>query len=154
VPDTTCYPRPLQEHVPLLVGGGGERRTLRLAARYADACNVRGDLDTVRHKAQVLRQHCADVGRDPGEVAVTHLTTALGGTSDRRVAALVDRSRPRQRTAEWYAASVNAGTVADQVGRLRALADVGVGEVMVRLPDIAAEGAVERMGEVVQAFRQ
>ena len=43
VPETMCYPRPLQERVPLLVGGGGERRTLRLAARYADAANVFGD---------------------------------------------------------------------------------------------------------------
>ena len=43
VPEAICYPRPLQEHVPLLVGGQGERRTLRLVARYADACNLRGD---------------------------------------------------------------------------------------------------------------
>ena len=44
VPEALCYPRPLQEHVPIMVGGGGERRTLRLAARYADAANVFGDV--------------------------------------------------------------------------------------------------------------
>ena len=53
------YPRPLQEHVPIVLGGGGERRTLRLAARYADAANVLGDLPTVARKAAVLRAHCA-----------------------------------------------------------------------------------------------
>ena len=50
--------------VPIIVGGGGERRTLRLAAQYADAANVMGDLATVRRKRDVLREHCAAVGRD------------------------------------------------------------------------------------------
>ncbi len=62
VPEAVCYPRPLQEHVPVLVGGGGERRTLRLAARYADAANVMGDISAVRHKAEVLRSHCRREG--------------------------------------------------------------------------------------------
>ena len=43
MPETLCYPRPLQEHVPILVGGSGEKRTLQLAGRYADACNIFGD---------------------------------------------------------------------------------------------------------------
>ncbi|CAN5802785.1 LLM class F420-dependent oxidoreductase [soil metagenome] len=52
-------------HPPILVGGGGERRTLRLVAQYADACNVFGtDPEKLRHKFEVLRRHCADVGRD------------------------------------------------------------------------------------------
>ena len=66
VPEAICYPRPLQEHIPILVGGSGERRTLRLVARYADACNLFGDAATVRHKVDVLHRHCADVDRDPG----------------------------------------------------------------------------------------
>ena len=52
LPDTAGYPRPLQERVPIVLGGGGERRTLRLAARYADAANVLGDLPTVARKAE------------------------------------------------------------------------------------------------------
>ena len=79
VPETLCYPRPLQDHVPLVVGGGGEQRTLRLAARYADAANVMGGLDVVRRKAAVLRRHCLDHGRDPAEVALSHLSTVAGG---------------------------------------------------------------------------
>ena len=96
VPEAVCYPRPLQEHVPIVVGGGGERRTLRLAAQYADAANVLGDLATVRRKAAVLREHCAAVGRDRRRC--THLSTALVGEDDRHVAELVDARRPRGRS--------------------------------------------------------
>jgi len=154
VPETLCYPRPLQEHVPLLVGGGGERRTLRLAARHADAANVFGDAATVRHKTGVLRAHCRDAGRDPAEVTMTHLSTALVGADDRHLAEQVEARRPRNRSAATYAASVNAGTVQDHVGRFRELAEAGAGEVMVRLPDIADPGALERMASVISAFRR
>src|SRR4029079_625024 len=89
VPEAICYPRPLQEHIPILVGGQGERRTLRLVARYADACNLRGDPASVRHKADVLAAHCAEVGRDPSTVRVTHLSTALVGRDQEDVERLV-----------------------------------------------------------------
>jgi F420-dependent oxidoreductase-like protein len=154
VPDTTCYPRPLQDRIPIVVGGGGEHRTLRLTARYADAGNVFGDAAAVRHKVAVLRAHCEGAGRDPDHVAMTHLSTALVGDDDAEVRSLVDRLRPRQRDAAWYAASVNAGTVADHVGRFRELAEAGAGEVMVRLADLTDAGPVERMGRVIAAFRE
>jgi F420-dependent oxidoreductase-like protein len=150
VPDTTCYPRPLQEHVPIIVGGGGERRTLRLAARYADAANVFGDAAAVRHKAAVLRAHCAEAGRD---VELTHLSTALVGADDAQVAELVDRLRPRRQDPGRYAAAVNAGTVADHVGRFRELAEAGAAEVMIRLPDLTDPAPLERMAKVIAAFR-
>ena len=153
VPEALCYPRPLQEHVPLLVGGAGERRTLRLAARHADAANVFGDLATVRRKGAVLRAHCEDVGRDPAAVELTHLTTVLVGDDDAHVARLVERHRPRTRSAERYAATVHAGTVADHARRLAALAEVGVSEVMVRLVDVVDPGSVARMGAVIAALR-
>ena len=153
VPEAMCYPRPLQDRVPILLGGSGERRTLRLAAQYADASNVFGNPATVRHKAQVLRAHCADVGRDPAEVALTQLSTALVGTDDAHVRALVDRLRPRQQDPAAFAVAVNAGTVADQVGRFRELAEAGASEVMVRLPDLTDAEPVERMGAVIAAFR-
>src|ERR1035441_4269854 len=51
--------------IPILVGGSGERRTLALVAKYADACNLFGDLPTIRHKLEVLDRHCAAVGLDP-----------------------------------------------------------------------------------------
>src|SRR5205823_5582351 len=74
VKETICYPRPLQQRVPILIGGSGERRTLRLVARYADACNLFGDPDTVRHKVEVLHRHCEAVERDPSEIRVTQLS--------------------------------------------------------------------------------
>jgi F420-dependent oxidoreductase-like protein len=153
LPESLCYPRPLQERIPIIVGGNGERRTLRLAARYADAANVFGDVDTVRHKAAVLRRHCADVGRDPTAVALTHLSTVLVGDDDAHVADLVERLRPRRTPAARYEASVNAGTVSDHIGRFRELAEAGVREAMIRLPSLTDATPVRRMAPVIAAFR-
>jgi len=61
--------------IPIMVGGGGERSTLRLVARYADACNVFGGPDMLRHKFDVLREHCADVGRDYDTIEKTNLSS-------------------------------------------------------------------------------
>lgn len=67
-------PRPIRpQGIPILVGGGGERRTLALVARYADACNLFGDLATIKHKLGVLERHCDAVGRDPASITKTRL---------------------------------------------------------------------------------
>ena len=71
VDDVTIEPKPVQSPLPLLVGGGGEKVTLRIAARYADEWNVWGDVDTLKPKMAVLDGHCADVGRDPAEIQRT-----------------------------------------------------------------------------------
>jgi F420-dependent oxidoreductase-like protein len=68
-------PKPIRGRIPILIGGGGEKRTLRLVAQYGDACNLFGDPDAVRHKLDVLERHCADVGRDPAEITKTVLLT-------------------------------------------------------------------------------
>jgi len=76
-------PRPVRPGGPkIMIGGGGEKRTLRLVAKYADLCNVTGDAATLAHKVAVLRRHCAEVGRDPAEVAVTWMTPLILTTSD------------------------------------------------------------------------
>ena len=64
-------PPPIQSHLPLLIGGGGERRTLRTVAKYADMCNLGGGFENVKHKDEVLRRHCAEVGRDESEIERT-----------------------------------------------------------------------------------
>jgi alkanesulfonate monooxygenase SsuD/methylene tetrahydromethanopterin reductase-like flavin-dependent oxidoreductase (luciferase family) len=64
-------PPPVQRHLPIMIGGSGEKKTLRSVARYADMWNAMGTVDTMRHKIEVLRQHCSDVGRDPGEIVFT-----------------------------------------------------------------------------------
>jgi F420-dependent oxidoreductase-like protein len=66
-------PRPLRGGIPILVGGGGERRLLALVARYADACNLFGDVETIRHKLEVLDRHCEAIGRDPATITKTRL---------------------------------------------------------------------------------
>ena len=95
VPEAACYPRPLQERVPIIVGGQGERRTLRLVAERADGCNLFGDPAKVRAKLAVLHAHCADVGRDPAEIEVTHLSTALAGADGGRGGDADGRAAPR-----------------------------------------------------------
>jgi len=70
--ETLCSPAPVSQPRPrILIGGGGERKTLRLVAQYADACNFFGGRDEVAHKLDVLRRHCDDVGRDLNEIEVT-----------------------------------------------------------------------------------
>lgn len=73
--ETICSPEPVSSPRPrILVGGSGERKTLRLVARYADACNLFAtDPDEVAHKLEVLDRHCADAGRDPADVQRTIL---------------------------------------------------------------------------------
>jgi len=72
VRDAYNSPRPVRGSIPVLVGGGGEKRTLDLVARYADACNVfAGDPAAVRHKFDVLDRHCERIGRNPAEIAKT-----------------------------------------------------------------------------------
>lgn len=153
VPEAMCYPRPIQAHVPLLVGGSGERRTLRLAARYADACNVFGEPDVVRHKIEVLRAHCRDADRDPEEVQVTHLTDVLVGWDRTEVDERVASRKPARMSAERFAARVHAGTVDDHVARFRAFASVGVQQAIVSLADLTGPEEVERFGAVIERFR-
>jgi F420-dependent oxidoreductase-like protein len=76
--ETLCHPRPLSEpHPPILIGGMGEKQTLRLVAQYADACNLfaRMGEETVRRKLDVLKAHCERLGRDYDEIEKTTLNT-------------------------------------------------------------------------------
>ncbi len=133
LPETTAYPRPVHD-VPVIVGGAGERRTLRIAARLGDACNV--PVDAVEHKAAVLRRHCEEVGRDPAEVAVTVLDLPVVGRDRDDVWERVERLRGRT-AAATYARRHHAGTPAQHRGRYAELADAGVSTVFTALPDLA-----------------
>ena len=132
----TCYPRPLQERVPILVGGSGERRTLRLVARHADACNLFGDPETVRHKLGVLNEHCAVEERDSATIEVTHLAPG------RVIAATESRDGP------------GAATVEEHIGRYRELAEAGIQTAIVGLSDADGGESVSRFGDVIAAFRR
>jgi alkanesulfonate monooxygenase SsuD/methylene tetrahydromethanopterin reductase-like flavin-dependent oxidoreductase (luciferase family) len=64
-------PRPIQDHLPIMIGGGGEQKTLRIVARHADLWNVFGTPETVARKDEILRRHCAEIGRDQAEIERT-----------------------------------------------------------------------------------
>jgi F420-dependent oxidoreductase-like protein len=135
VREATCYPRPLQERIPILVGGSGEQRTLRLVARHADACNLFGDAARVRRKIAILQEHCAAEGRDPGAIEVTHLAAAR----------VVGSGEPRE--------GAGAATVEEHVGRYRELAEAGVQTAIVGLGDANGADSVRRFADVIAAFR-
>jgi len=80
---------PPTRHIPVLIGGGGERKTLRMVARHADIWHGFGDVETMRHKSGVLDRWCAEEGRDPGEIV---RSTSAGGSGfdQERVQALRD----------------------------------------------------------------
>jgi len=92
--DAHCNPQPIQKpHPPILIGGSGERKTLRIVAQYGDACNLFGSSETVKKKLAVLREHCRDVGRDYNSILKTKLGTV---TIDK------DRDAARKRVEERY----------------------------------------------------
>jgi len=77
--DAQLLPLPIQERLPIMIGGGGEKKTLRTVARYADMWNFAGiaDLDVLRRKDQVLQRHCEEVGRDSAEIERTLYVAAV-----------------------------------------------------------------------------
>ena len=152
VPEAMAYPRPVQDPVPILVGGGGERRTLALAARHADACNVMGDPATVAHKIEVLHRHCEAADRDPSTITVTTLNPVIHAAGGRDLARLVEALRPANRSADAFAAAGNAATTDEHVERFGVLADLGVGRVCVALTGNDGPERVEQFGEVITAF--
>ena len=134
VAECTCYPRPVQDRIPIWIGGSGERRTLRLVAEHADACNLFGDPTTVARKVAVLRRHCEEVERDAAQITVTHLSTA----------SVIEPGDDR--------ATPGAATLVEHIGRYRAWAEAGVEHAVVGLTGPLDTRAVERFAPVVAAF--
>jgi F420-dependent oxidoreductase-like protein len=117
-----------QPHPPILIGGTGEKKTLRLVAKYADACNIfEMGLDPVRHKLDVLRAHCERENRPYTEIE----KTTLGRL------ALSRDGRP------------GTATVDEAVERFGALAEIGIDQAIVNMPDVHDEAAFELVGELV-----
>ena len=149
-------PRPIRpEGIPILVGGGGERRTLKLVAQYADACNLFGDLATIRHKLEVLDRHCDAVGRDPATITKTRLgSLVIAGTATeaeakgRELAQALGMDEERFRA---YATVGDPETVCEQVG---ALLDAGLDGLIFNMYDAHDLDAVRLAGKtLLEAFR-
>ncbi|MGH9005914.1 MAG: LLM class F420-dependent oxidoreductase, partial [Acidimicrobiia bacterium] len=143
-------PKPVRGRVPILVGGSGERRTLRLVAEYADACNLFGDLDTIRHKLDVLERHCADVGRDPAEITRTKLASlVVGRTVEEARAAAEEAFRSRGEMAAVFLGATLIGdtdSIGEQVAAHRA---AGLDGLIVNLPLVDDLDQVRAAGEVM-----
>jgi F420-dependent oxidoreductase-like protein len=120
-------------HPPLWIGGSGERVTLKLVAQWGDACNIGGDVDTVRHKLDVLKQHCDDVGRNYDEIikstgTTVHLVESAGTAEQETALARGNQSY------EEYARNTIVGTPEQVKERLQPYVDIGIDYFIVSIP--------------------
>lgn len=150
LPETTCYPRPVSR-IPVIVGGSGEKRTLAIAARLGDGCNLPSDVGTLDRKLAVFREHCVAAGRDPAQAEVTVLDIPVIGRDREDAAAIVEKLRGRT-TAAAFAERHHAGTADEHIGRYRLLADRGVKTVFVSLPHLADPEDIGCLAPVAAAF--
>jgi F420-dependent oxidoreductase-like protein len=139
--DAPNQPGPARGPLPLLVGGGGERRTMRIAARYADRWNCWATPDLLGHKVSVLRQHCAEAGRDPADIQVS-TQAVLYLSTDRRW--LAER---REQTAGRHLVII--GTPEEVTETVAQYADAGADELIV--PDFSL-GSGARKKETCDLF--
>jgi alkanesulfonate monooxygenase SsuD/methylene tetrahydromethanopterin reductase-like flavin-dependent oxidoreductase (luciferase family) len=143
-------PKPLRGRIPILIGGAGERRTLRLVAEYADACNLFGDLDTIRHKLDVLERHCAEVGRDPAEITKTKLATlVVGRTVEEARARAEAASRARGDMSAAFLAAAMVGDADAVVEQVAAHREAGLDGLIFNLPEVRDLDQVRLAGEAV-----
>jgi len=135
LPETTSYPRPAHD-IPVVVGGNGEQRTLAIAARLGDACNLPSDVEVLTHKLDVLDRHLAEVGRTRADVAVTVLDLPVVGRDREDTWARVERLRGRTAAAA-FARRTHAGTVDRHRARYAELQSLGVSTVFVGVRGLA-----------------
>jgi F420-dependent oxidoreductase-like protein len=165
VKDALNVPQPLQPGgPPVLVGGSGERKTLRMVAQYADACNVTGDAARARHLMNVLDEHCARLDRDPAEICKTRLGTAIIGRTHEDAMRMRDEFLAHRGLGAWDALPEETrarltGTILiggpDEVAeQTQALLDAGLDGLIFNLPaahdpeNVAA--AAEVLGKVLR----
>jgi alkanesulfonate monooxygenase SsuD/methylene tetrahydromethanopterin reductase-like flavin-dependent oxidoreductase (luciferase family) len=143
-------PPPIQARLPLLVGGGGEKVTLKLVARYADANNVGGGIENVRRKEAILLQHCETVGRDPAEI---ERTSGIGtviirdsrAEADKVHAAMFERNGHAD---QWTDQTV--GTPEDVAERLLPYLDIGYRHLIGGFPSPHDEESMTRLATEVR----
>ena len=121
-------------HIPLLIGGGGEKVTLRMVAQYGDACNVGGDIATIKHKFAVLKRHCDELGRDYNSIRRTILIDdcAIADTEEAAIAKLTPEDR---NNLDEFRQEALVGTPAMIRQRLAEYEEAGVQEIIIRFVD-------------------
>ena len=145
-------PRPLTAGgPPILVGGGGERRTLEIVARHADACNIFGDPAGVRHKLDVLEAHCEKAGRDPAEICKTRLGALVMADTAADAARLGAELRATRNMSmekyQGYALEGDRDRVCEQVATLF---DVGIDGLIFNVHDATDLGAIAEAGTLLR----
>ena len=143
--EARCRPAPVQDRLPLWIGGGGERRTLRIAAAWADGWNVAFvPPEVFRAKLGVLRDHCEGVGRDPREIRTSVNVGAVSDEADlsRRFGAAADRVRAA-------VLSGSVGQMAENLGRYRAC---GADQVNVAVRAPWDRGVLERVLDAARSL--
>lgn len=145
-------PRPIRGDIPIIVGGSGERKTLRLVAQYADGCNVFGDPERVRYLLDVLDGHCGAVGRDSGEITKTRLgTLAIGKTHEDAEAALALWPDRLKLPPERLRAVLNCGDP-DEIGeQAEQLFAAGLDGLVFNMPNPWDLEAIALAGETLTA---
>jgi len=130
--DAYCNPKPIQKpHPPIMIGGGGERRTLKIVAKYGDACNIFGSVETVKHKLEVLREHCRSVGIDYESILKTKLGHVVIDKNKEKVTEAI-KAMPEDRRREY----VIYGTPEEVRKQVEAFRDAGIEYLIVNLePD-------------------
>lgn len=119
-------PPPVQAHLPIMVGGVGERKTLRSVARHADMWNAQVPLRDAAHKIEVLRAHCADVGRDPAAIELTYnCKIVIRDRADDARAVLDRQLEANSLDASFADESFWTGTVEEIAERMAAFAELG-----------------------------
>jgi alkanesulfonate monooxygenase SsuD/methylene tetrahydromethanopterin reductase-like flavin-dependent oxidoreductase (luciferase family) len=150
--DLRHQPLPVQPHLPIMIGGSGEKKTLRTVAKYADMWNAMGDVAKLTHKVDVLRQHCEDVGRDIAQIEFTLGIKATIRDSAKEAdkvwkAALEHNHTPLSRVADddtWW-----TGTPAQLAERLGPYRELGFHTVISEQPAPYDTETLERLiGEV------
>src|SRR5438270_13113252 len=121
-------------HIPLLIGGGGEKVTLRLVAQYGGACNVGGDIATIKHKFAVLKRHCDELGRDYNSIRRTTLIDdcAIAETEEAAIAKLTPEDR---NNLDEFRQTALVGTPEMIRRRLAEYEEAGVQEIIIRFVD-------------------
>jgi F420-dependent oxidoreductase-like protein len=137
--DAPLDPKPVQQPLPLLVGGGGEKRTLRIAAKYANEWNVWGTPEVLKHKMGVLDQHCADIGRDPAQIE----------RSAQALIFLTDDPAVKERAAGGGRAAI-AGTPGEVRAVIEQFRDIGLNEFIV--PDFTLGRSVDQKKAAMDTF--
>jgi F420-dependent oxidoreductase-like protein len=142
-------PRPIQAGGPkILIGGSGERRTLRLLARFGDIGNWFGTLDELKHKKQVFEQHCREVGRDPSEVILTVMAPVVLARNEEEGSQMLEALTPERR------AGVTVGTPQTCAAALRPYLDAGFAGFVLRNPVYITPERVSLAGELIRLLKE